>query len=374
MKYRFFNQAMLTVVAFSILSCSSGKKGNEETGTAADTNPEIKEVFTVPVEAAIVKKSIVEASIPFTGILKPISSVDIVSEVSGKVKNINKNLGQSVSREDELAIIDDEIPYYQFRQALSQKLSAENNLKIAKLNLESDELLFNNEDISKIAYENSNLAVKNSEANLLAAVANLSLMERNYNNTRIKSPITGILSRKYIELGTMVNPGMVLYRVIDFTTLKVEIGISQDLINNAKVGSKANITISALGNETFQGEVRYLSPEADEITGTYKIEIHLANTSDMKIRAGMTAKVDLMITELKKQLTISSDVIVSKNGDFYVYKIEGNIAKLTKIETGHTFGSQTVVFSGLKEGEMIVVTGMKNLGENTRVYLENVDE
>ncbi len=374
MKYRLIKKTMLSALILLVVSCGGYKKSNEETTTETDTNPNIKEILTVPVEAAIVKKSIIEASIPFTGILKPIRSVDIVSEVSGKVKKKNKNLGQSVSTEDELAIIDDEIPYYQFRQALSQKLSAENNLKIAKLNLESDELLFTNEDISKIAYENSNLAVKNSEANLLAAVANLSLMERNYNNTRIKSPITGIISRDYIELGTMVNPGMILYRVIDYNTLKIEIGISQDLINNAKVGSRANITISALDDEIFEGKVKYVSPQADEITGTYKIEIQLSNTDDRKIRAGMTAKVDLMITELKKQLTISSDVIVSKNGDFYVYKIDENIAKLTKIETGHTFGSKTVVYSGLDDGEMIVVTGMKNLGENTHVYLENVEK
>jgi len=318
MKYRLIKKTMLSALILLVVSCGGYKKSNEETTTETDTNPNIKEILTVPVEAAIVKKSIIEASIPFTGILKPIRSVDIVSEVSGKVKKKNKNLGQSVSTEDELAIIDNEIPYYQFRQALSQKLSAENNLKIAKLNLESDELLFTNEDISKIAYENSNLAVKNSEANLLAAVANLSLMERNYNNTRIKSPITGIISRDYIELGTMVNPGMILYRVIDYNTLKIEIGISQDLINNAKVGSRANITISALDDEIFEGKVKYVSPQADEITGTYKIEIQLSNTDDRKIRAGMTAKVDLMITELKKQLTISSDVIVSKNGDFYV--------------------------------------------------------
>ncbi len=374
MKYRLLNKATLTALSILLVSCGGNKKSNEETTTTTDAISEIKEIFTVPVEAAIVKKSIIEASIPFTGILKPISSVDIVSEVSGKVEKINIKLGQPVSRENELAIIDDEIPYYQFRQALSQKLSAENNLKIAKLNLESDELLFNNEDISKIAYENSNLAVKNSEANLLAAVANLSLMERNYNNTRIKSPITGFISRDYIELGTMVNPGMVLYRVIDFNTLKVEIGISQDLINNAKVGSRANITISALDNERFEGEVRYVSPQADEITGTYKIEIHLSNSADKKIRAGMTARVDLMITDLKKQLTIPSDVIVSKNGDLYVYKIEEKFAKLTKIETGQTFGLQTIVYSGIVEGDMIVITGMKNLGENTRVYLENVEK
>jgi RND family efflux transporter MFP subunit len=371
MKYQLFIKSIVTVLTYTLLSCGGGERGDEE--TAAGANPEVEEIFTVPVEAVVVKKSVIEASIPFAGILKPISSVDIVAEVSGKVQKINKKLGQSISTEDVLAIIDDEILYNQFQQALSQKLSAENNLKIAELNLESDEVLFDNNDISKIAYENSVLAVKTAEANLLAAVATLSLMERNYNNARIKSPITGFISRDYIELGTMVNPGMLLYRVIDFNTLKVEIGISQDLINYAKIGSRANITISALNNQTFEGEVTHVSPQADETTGTFKVEIQLPNTADMAIRAGMTTNVDLMITDLDEQLTVPNYAIVSKNGFQYIYKIEDNTARLTKIETGQTLGTQTIVYSGLKEGEMIVVVGMKNLGESTLVYLENVN-
>jgi len=371
MKFQILTKAILAALIISILSCGSNSDVKE--GAATNINGETEDVFTIPVEAMILKKNISEASIPFTGILKPISSVDIVAEVTGKVKKINKKLGHSLSTEDVIAVIDDEIPYNQFQQALSQKLSAENNLKISKLNLESDEILFSNNDISKIAYENSILTVKTSEANLLAAVANLSLMKRNYDNTKITSPIDGVISRENIELGTMVSLGMVLYRVIDFSTLKVEIGISQDLIKYAMVGSEASIMISALDNKEINGIVKLVSPQADEITGTYKVEIQLLNSSDLEIRAGMTAKIDLKITDSNEQLTVPNYTIVSKAGDQYIYKIVDNIAILTKIETGLTLGSHTVVTSGLQEEDMIVVVGMKNLGENTPVYLDNAN-
>jgi RND family efflux transporter MFP subunit len=370
MEFQICRKTFNLIIILFLFACG-GKTENENAAASNITTD--TETITVPVEAMTITKTVTEAVIPFTSIVKPIKSVDIISEVSGKVEKINKELGQSVTTLDVIAVIDDEIAYNQYQQALSQKLSAENNLMISKLNLESDEVLFSNNDISKIAYENSVLAVKTAEANLLAAVANLSLLKRNYDNTKIKSPISGSISRDNLELGTMVAPGMVLYRVVDYSTLKIEIGVSQDLINFAKIGSDAIIKISALDNKHFLGKVTQVSPQADEITGTYKVEIQLENTSDLEIKAGMTADIDLRISDSGEQLTVPNYAIVLRADDQFVYKITDNIAKLNKIETGQVIGGNTVITSGLLENDTIVVVGMKNLGENTPVYVEMTD-
>ncbi|NHZ85664.1 MAG: efflux RND transporter periplasmic adaptor subunit [Planctomycetia bacterium] len=370
MKYQKISNSFLVLLLLSIMSCG-GNDNKEE--TASKTKSSSEETKIVPVEVMVVSKQYIEATIPFTGVLAPSRSVDIISEISGKVQKINKKLGQSVSTKDILAVIDDEVPFNQFQQAQAQKLSADNGLKIAQLNLESDKILFENDDISKIAYENSALTVKNAEANQLSAIANLSLLEKNYNNTRIKSPISGIISRKYIELGTMINIGMPIYRVIDLSSLKIGIGISQDMVNFVKIGSQANVQISALNNKSFSGEVRYISPQADEQTGTFKAEIYVPNTQKMEIRAGMTASVELTISNKGKQLSVPNYALVTKNGDQYIYKINGNIAELHKIETGQSLGSRTIVNSGLADGDSVVVVGMKNLGERTSVFMETVN-
>ncbi|NHZ85425.1 MAG: efflux RND transporter periplasmic adaptor subunit [Planctomycetia bacterium] len=370
MKYKIFSNSFLSLLLLFIMSCSSNNNENEIASNIKTTTDEIK---IVPVEVMIISKQYIEAKIPFTGVLAPSRSVDIISEISGKVHKINKKLGQSVSTKDILAVIDDEVPFNQFQQAQAQKLSADNGLKIAQLNLESDKILFENDDISKIEYENSVLAVKNAEANQLSAIANLSLLEKNYNNTKIKSPISGIISRKYIELGTMVNIGMPIYRVIDLSSLKIEIGISQDMVNFVKIGSPVNVQISALNNKSFTGKVQYISPQADEQTGTFKAEILVPNTKTLEIRAGMTASVNLAVSNKGKQLSVPNYALVTKNGDQYIYKINGNIAELQKIETGQSLGSRTIVNSGLANGDSVVVVGMKNLGEKTSVFVETVN-
>lgn len=328
---------------------------------------------TVPVETTIVKAETVTQNVGLTGVIIPVNAADIISEVSGKVEKINAKLGDRISSNDTLAVVDDRIPLANYLQAKSQVLSAENNLNIAKINLQSDEDLFKHGDISKLAFENSQLAVKSAEANLLSAKANLSLLEKAYYDTRIMSPINGIISRKYINIGTMVNSGMHVYSVVDLSKLKIETGIAQNLIDKVQVDSKAEISFSGLNHPKFQGVVKHISPQADEATGVFKIEIHLNNTPDNKILAGMAADIILTLTSIAESISVPDHAIVTRNGDEYVYKIENNIAKMVKIKSGGVFGSRVLIDEGISEGDQIVVVGMKNLGIDTKVRVETVN-
>jgi RND family efflux transporter MFP subunit len=170
----------------------------------------------------------------------------------------------------------------------------------------------------------------------------------------------------------MVNIGMPIYRVVDLSSLKIEIGISQDMVNYVKIGSQVNVKISALNNKSFGGIVQYISPQANEQTGTFKAEIHVPNTQKMEIRAGMTARIDLVVSNKGKQLSVPNYALVTKNGDHYIYKINASMAELYKIETGQSLGSRTIVNSGLAVGDTVVIVGMKNLGEKTSVFVETI--
>ena len=367
----FFN---IVVVCLLLVLNSCEKKQVKKQTDKAQTNEYsgLKNTQRIAVEALIVKPKRVEQNVPLTGVLNPLHSVDIITEVSGKVSAVYKKLGDAVSTKDTLAVIDDKIPLCNYRQAKSQVLSAKINLKIAELNLKSDKELYSNGDISELTYESSKLSVKTAEANHLSALANLSLLEKNYRDTRIMSPINGLISRKNIDLGTMVTPNLPVYRVVDLTILKIEVGVPQSMISLIHVGTKAKIEISALNNQEFTGIVRYISPQADENTGAFIIEVHIQNTNDLKIRAGMTSTINLILTDNREQLVIPDYALVSKNGNNHIYKITNGIAQLTKINIDETIGSQVIVDKGLAEGDTIVVVGMKNLGVDTKVWVEMI--
>jgi len=325
----------------------------------------------VAVEAMIVNNKLIEQKLPLTGVLIPNTSVDIIAEVSGKVKNINNRLGDYVRANQILAIIDDVVPESLYKQAEAQVISTENNLKIVESNLTSDKLLFESGDISELEFNNSLLTVKNAEAQYLSAVAALSAAKKTYDDTRIKSPISGFVSRKNINYGTMVALGNNVYRVVDLSKLKIEVSVPQDIINKVKTGGAALVSVSALNGKTFDGIVKRISPQADESTGGFKIEVQVENKENL-IKAGMTAKLELILSKDEKVLAIPEYSLVTKNDENFVYKITDNTAKLVKIEILETMGENIIISSGVDKGDTIVVVGMKNLGLKTNVKIEEL--
>ena len=355
---------ILSAVFIALYGCGNQNDEMESTGKPDDN------IKGIPVEAMIVKYDLVQQSIPLTGMFQPYSQVDIIAEESGKVTEIRKELGDFVSTADTLAFIDDVIQQSNYNQAKSLVNSAYNNLQIAKLNLESDELLFKNNDISKLAYDNSVLAVKTAEANHLSALANLERMKKSFEDTKIKSPINGIISRKNFDIGSMISPGMNLYRIVDISRMKVKVGISQELINYISAGSDVKLTISAINGLVVSGKVERISPQAIENTGAFPVEIIVPNSGKNEIKAGMTAKVEIYFKDSEKGIIIPEYALVNKNGDSYVYKISGGKALLQPVKLNTIIGSDAIISSGVNEGDTVVVVGMKNLGENTDVWIE----
>ena len=86
----------------------------------------------------------------------------------------------------------------------------------------------------------------------------------------------------------------------------------------------------------------------------------------------MTAKIDLTVTDLGKQLAVPDYALVTKDGKDFVYKIENDLARLVEVSVAETFGSQAIIAGGIAEGDTIVVVGMKNLGVDTKVWIETI--
>ena len=353
-----------------VSACGETSEGPRSAG--GDGDPSVEPGGRpVPVEALVIRPRRVEQRVQLTGVMRPIHSVDLVAGLQGEVRQVYGELGAAVTPMDTLAVIDDEIPWSQYRQAKAQVLSAENNLKIAELNLKSDGELLDNGDISMLAYENSLLTVKSAEAARLSAMASFSLAEAQLEDTRIVSPIPGLISRKHIDIGTMATPGKALYRVVDISNLKVEVGVPQSMVGRVRTGDPTMASISALNDEPFEGRVRFVSPEADEKSGAFLVEIHIENTKDRRIRAGMTARIELPLSGRARRLVVPEHALASKDGDAYVYRIRGQTARLAKIEVEETVGTDVVVSGGLSEGDTIVVVGMETLGVETEVLIES---
>ncbi|MDE3001301.1 MAG: efflux RND transporter periplasmic adaptor subunit [Gemmatimonadota bacterium] len=363
MRYRDTAVFAMLALCFFVISC--GPREDSDAGGSTETDAD--SLRTVPVRARVVRQEHVEEAIEVTGVIAPHRSVDVVAETGGRLVRVRANVGHRVSAGDTLAVIDDRVAASRLEHAKAQVLSARNKLKIARLNFESDGQLLDAGDISKLAFETSRFAVKSAEAELKSNQAELSRARKGFEDTRLTSPIDGRISRKHVELGAMTSVGKAAYRVVDLTTMKIKLGIPQPAIGRVTPGGSVRITVDALGGLTFDGYVRYVSPQAEEATGAFPVEVHLANTPGMTIRGGMAARCRVILRGSGLQFVVPGNAVVAREDKEYIYRIRDGIARLSEVKTRDTFGAHVAVEAGIEEGDSIVVAGMNRLGTATRV-------
>lgn len=323
----------------------------------------------VPVEVMKIKQDIIQQKIELSGILQPVNTVNIIAEVSGNIISKYKYLGDYVAPKQTMAIVDDVIIKSKYDQAKAQLITARSNLNIAKQTFLSDSILYNNNDISEFEFAKSKANYNSAKAQYLSATAALNANKKSFNDTRIKSPLKGVVSRDNIDLGTMVVAGNILYRVVDISKLKLEVYIPQEYINLVKVGDSAKIYVSSL-NEKFSGIIKRLSPQADKNTGGFLVEIEVPNKKE-KIKAGMTAKTEILISKANNLLAVPEYTVTTKQGKNYIYKIKNGYAQLTEVNVSENFGDKVIIKSGIEINDTIVTVGIKNLGTKTKVLIEN---
>ncbi len=271
MRYKDAAGSAVLAFCFCVISCGP----QEESDAAGSAEPGVDTVRAVTVGARVVRQEHVEEAVEVTGVVAPHRAVDVVAEAAGRLTRVMAEVGGRVSSGDTLAVIDDRVAASRLEHAKAQVLSARNKLKIAQLNFESDSQLLDSGDISRLAFETSRFAVKSAEAELKSNLAELSRARKGFEDTRLTSPIDGWVSRKHIERGAMMSVGKAAYRLVDLTTMKIDLGIPQSAIGRITPGGSVHVTVDALGGRTFDGYVRYVSPQAAAATGAFPVEVHM---------------------------------------------------------------------------------------------------
>lgn len=200
---------------------------------------------------------------------------------------------------------------------------------------------------------------------------------RKLNETEIKSPLTGIVSKKMLQIGEMASglssfsAGSTIFKIEDRTKMRVKLAVNEIDIARLSVGMPTEVTVDAIPNEKLVGKISKMAParqlnNGQEVqVGTdavvkYEVEIVLDNTSKA-LRSGMSAKCRMNVASKKNVVFLPVEYVEKKDGEFFVYfpgvaAKKGEVAKPTKqkITVGVTANSRYEVVSGVKEGDKIV--------------------
>jgi len=197
----------------------------------------------------------------------------------------------------------------------------------------------------------------------------------------IRAPFNGVISKKYSEVGELVLPGKQIVTLVDPDKIYVLATIDEVDVGRLRLGQPVMTTVDAFPGEKFPGTIRQISP----IISGGKLETRTAdvwiyfNEKYPKIKPGMSADVEILVTTLQNVLSVPSQAVIERDGKKQIYIVSGNalkpglkaVAKLKPVELGETNWSFTQITKGLSPGEFVITTPeATGLTDGAKVILE----
>jgi len=341
-------------------------------------------------------RSIIQA----TGSLAAVESVDVGTQISGTVKEVYIDYNSIVKKGDLIAEIDSSTLKADVDEAKANLLSAEADLSNKRAVLENARKnLSRTKELAKkdlIAQSDVDADVKSlltAEADVAAYKADvaqyralLSKAQINLGYTKIYSPVDGVVIAKNVDKGQTVAASYQTPSIAqiarDLKQMQIEVDVDEADIGGVRDGQKAEFTVDAYPNESFEGTVTQvrLSPTTTDNVVTYTVIVRVHNEKGLLL-PGMTANVSLIVQERKNVLIVPNSAFRFKPVDLNETTVsqgppgrgKQNIAKVTapavytldvknvpvkvEVKKGITDGQNTEIISGIKENER-VITGI----------------
>jgi RND family efflux transporter MFP subunit len=200
-----------------------------------------------------------------------------------------------------------------------------------------------------------------AKANILSAEGQYQLAKSNYENTILRAPANGTITKVDIKIGELAQALKTILVLQDINNMYLEANINEANITSIKIGALIDVTFDAFGTEQiYRGNILSIDPSSTIISGVVNYKI-TANILDVpELRPGMTANMTILVAEKNNILTIPSRAIIKDKTGKKTVRVVTNIKTKTyqevEISTGlEGDGGLVEIMSGLTEGEEIVV-------------------
>jgi RND family efflux transporter MFP subunit len=181
------------------------------------------------------------------------------------------------------------------------------------------------------------------------------------------SPVSGIVIKRQVTQGMMVQAGMPLLEVADLTTVWVEADVYEYELPWVKVGQQAHITLSYLPGETFHGAVQYIYPYLKEATRTARVRLSVPNPA-LKLKPEMFAQVEIVSSLKEPTVVVPAEAVLDTGEKQHVFvALGGGRFEPRPVKVGVRGGDGLIqVLSGLQAGEEVVTSAQFLLDSESR--------
>lgn len=339
---------VLFLLALPKLNLFSSK---DEQGPAANlAQPKL------PVEALVLKPERLDNKLVITGSVLPNESLEIKSEISGKISRIYFREGKRVKKGDLLVEInDDELEAQLTKERHNKKLNEDNEFRQRKL-LEKDA-------ISQEEYDNAlnRLNVTN---------ADIKLLEAQWEKTKIRAPFDGTIGLRFVSEGAFINSSTVIATLYNLSPAKIDFAVPGRYSTQVQPGKKIYFTIEN-DARVLEGEVYAIEPQIDANTRTLKVRALADNTGNLLL-PGQFVRVELILQTIDNAILVPSEAVVPELSGHKVYLNKSGKATETKVEIGLRTDRNVEIVSGLNSGDTLITTGLLQMRNGLDVSLTKV--
>jgi membrane fusion protein, multidrug efflux system len=357
---------LLTVVLllFILLNACKKKDPASQAGTG------------IPVNVAEVSEEKVSFYSNYPGTIVALSEVELRSEVSGFITGIYFKEGSFVKKGQKLYEIDRTRYIASYNQAKANVDIAAANEEKARRNADRYTKLSEQDAIAKQRLDDAITDLQNAGLELVSAKAGLERAQTDLNYSLITAPFDGTIGISQVKMGSLISPGQTLLNTIstdnpmgaDFVINERELGHFQELsrVNSPKNDSTFRISLPDKSIYKEQGSIQVIDRAIDPQTGTIRVRLVFPN-HDQKLRAGMSCIIHVLNASDQEQLVIPSKSLLEQMSEYFVFVVDSQKVKQTKVTLGAQFEDRVVVTSGLQKGQQIVTDGIQKLRNGVQV-------
>ncbi|MDH5264552.1 MAG: efflux RND transporter periplasmic adaptor subunit [Betaproteobacteria bacterium] len=295
-------------------------------------------------------------SIMTVGSLRSDEAVVLRPEIAGCIVEIGFREGQRVSRGDVLVRLDDSVQKADLERARA-------NLTLSKSKYERAVDLRSKGFISSQATDEAENTFKVAQADAALAQARLA-------KTEIRAPFGGIIGLRSVSVGDYVKEGQDMVNLEEIDPLKVDFRVPEVFLSQVKSGQVLQITMDALPDRTWPGQVFAINPLVDANGRAIAIRAQVPN-ADGRLRPGMFARVRLLTSEIRDSMMIPEESIFPVGDDKYVYKVVDGRALRQKVDIGQRREGKVEIVGGLAPQDMVVTAGVVKLRDGAPVRVAN---
>jgi multidrug efflux system membrane fusion protein len=340
--------------------------------TACKEKTEIVEVVRA-IKTITISEQAAEQIRKLSGIVAAVDSSGLSFQVRGQVEVVEVDIGDTVKKDQVLAVLDPE-PYQLDVDAIqAELLKARDNVTKTKADYMRHKRIYEEGAGAKRFVEVAQYNYKAARSAVNFQIARLDQAKRNLRKTKLLAPYDGTIAWRSVEPNEEIRTGQKILEINATGKREIEIAVPESTIDRIQINDMTTVTFPTLPNTTVTGRITYIGSAAVK-ANAFPVKVGLIDPGD-EIKPGMTAEANLTIKneELQPGYLVPIQSILpspeARQGYSFVYDPETTTVTKTPIRYAGTQKGMAIVHEGLAVGDIIAVAGVSFLADGLEVKL-----